>query len=274
MTTWRLRETVTLRGCDWFGRPAALIIAPNGGNEWWWNGSRISPELLTPMWRGVALAAHSHRLLEFEHLGALRHLGLRGISLYGKGWPPHYGRAFDVWEALQPACYTVQDPVPWVTVREPVHWTYPGQRGDGIGYTEIRPWHEPKLIVHVEISYAGLGTYSCTYRFPDDALLYSMWSAWTQGWPTWLRHGAALLDRFGWPHRHTIQWAVGQREQVLEQFALHRVQDLLGVLSVLCETGLFAGIVTSRCSGHLADVQAVRAAKLVPINEEVPDHLG
>lgn len=43
---------------------------------------------------------------------------------------------------------------------------------------------------------------------------------------------------------------------------------------MLCETGLFARIVTSRCSGHLADVQAVKAAKLVPINEEVPDDLG
>jgi hypothetical protein len=80
---------------------------------------------------------------------------------------------------------------------------------------------------------------------------------------------AALLGRLGWPHRHTIQWAVDQRDRVLEKFALHRVQDLLGVLSVLCEKGLFAGIVTSRCSGHLADVQAGRTAILVPINEEV-----
>lgn len=155
MTTWRLRETVTLRGCDWFGRPAALIIAPNGGNEWWWNGSRISPELLTPMWRGVALAAHSHRLLEIEHLGALRHLGLRGISLYGKGWPPHYGRAFDMWEAVRPACHTVQDPVPWVTVREPVHWTYPGQRGD--------------VLVTPRSGHGINQTCLCTCKFPTPA---------------------------------------------------------------------------------------------------------
>lgn len=60
---------------------------------------------------------------------------------------------------------------------------------------------------------------------------------------------------------------MGERERVLEQFALHRVQDLLGVLSVLCGTGLFAGVVTSRCSGHLADVHAVQAVKLVSINE-------
>jgi hypothetical protein len=74
-------------------------------------------------------------------------------------------------------------------VQEPIWWTYPRRRGNCIGYTEIRPWHRPNLIVHVQISYAGLGTYSCSYRFPDDALLYSTWSAWTQGWPTWWRHG-------------------------------------------------------------------------------------
>lgn len=207
--TWRLKEAVTLHGRDWFGRSAVLIIAPNGKDEWCWNRSRISPELLAPTRRGVALAAHSHRLLEFEHLGALRHIGLRGISLYGKGWPPHYGRALDMWEALQPACQIVQDPVQWVTVQEPVRWLYPGQRGDGLGYTEIRPWHRPSLIVHVHITYPGLGTYSCSYCFPNDALLLSTWAAWTQGWPSWLRHGASLLGRFGWPHGHTIQWAGG-----------------------------------------------------------------
>lgn len=260
--TWRLKKPVTIHGKDWFGKESSITMVPHEGSDWWWNGVKITSEILVPIKRGVSLSIERKSLQEFEHYGVLRYFGLQGVLIIGSGWPPHFGRALDVWAVIQPMCEVVNEPLSYVTVKDYVHWNYETEIHR---YTSIQPINEPLLVVKLYIEYVGIGALSRTYTFPNDVLLGNVLTAYTQGWPRWLRYGAIVLDKCGWPHYKTVQWAEGKEEYILDQFALHRLQDLLGVLSVLCRGGMFTGIVTSHCSGHLADINVVKAAKTVPL---------
>jgi hypothetical protein len=73
----------------------------------------------------------------------------------------------------------------------------------------------------------------------------------------------------GWPHYNRITWPhLLTAEVVRYRFLMHRIQDLLGVASLLCTNGrLFAGTIFSRCAGHEADAWCVRQAfeKIIPL---------
>ena len=156
----------------------------------------------------------------------------------------------------------------WVAPKASAEWHYSGERE---GSVAIAPHEDPNvksLVVKVEISYKGLGDTKLEYEFPKDLIsLQEIFEAKTQGWPMWRYHFCRFfLAKLGWPHLNAITWPQQfSREDALRQFALHRVGDLLGALSLASHDALPSCVVTSRFAGHEADLGALSKVSWVDV---------
>ena len=132
-------------------------------------------------------------------------------------------------------------------------------------YVVLHPPFEesPQLYIRVILKYPKLGEWDECFVCNGDTDWIPIWSARTPGWPGMLRHGAKVLSYCGWPHDPTIQWPIGNPQNILRTFAKHRAQDILGALSVL---GRLSGGVLSCCAGHRTDVMLLQQ-EVAHVNE-------
>lgn len=263
-----LSSPVVYTGRDYFGRNSSLTL--EGGRKdgnWTWNGLHIDQSLAGCDTRRITLAEGKDRLTVYEHIGALRFGGLAGVRLTGDPWPPYHARGHELWQLVK--AKKQEDTRYDCTfyglygVHRPVRWTYPSNRGPGgkPAFTEILPAMEPVLKIEVVIDYKGLGRYENTFTLPDPALFDRLCLARAQGWPSSYRKITSVARLLGWPHQDKVCWPGSDtNEKIIEEFALHRVFDLLGGLSLLCRDGFFVGHVRSHYAGHLSDVMAVKMA--------------
>lgn len=273
MNAIRLTQKVTIESPDFRGLKGKLTFYPlDSKNGWMWRSKEsflisINPAIVDNKVRRTRLYFQGRKLQIYEHIGVLRWFGLCGVSIESTLWPPYYGRAFEFWQAIKPLCEvdTSKD-INWYTVREPVKWTYPKPRNNQTAFTEIRPNAKKELKMKITCNYPGMGAWTSYFSFPNNEKLEELCLAYGQGWPPYLYHFSKIASKCGWPHHKASTWVQehGKGLITLEQFINHRAADLLGALSLLCRDGLLSASVTSICSGHEADINAIiRADKLL-----------
>lgn len=269
MTTSLLARDVIVRGKDFLNRSATLHLAPCSDSLAWTlhtNKKRnviIGPDIASVQQRRMVLSADDTEMHVPEHILAARFANVLGVSLHSSSWPPYHGRALEVLMSLiQASGNHLQTDFPTYSVPKEVYYEYPERRGPERAFTSIAPCTDGKLTLKIVCDYKGLGNWTREYVLPDIKLLMRICGAHAQGWPPYLYHLSKLSKRLGWwPHHDHITWIQEyQLEETRELFSLHRAQDMLGALALLCRDGMFVGRVCSWYSGHLGDVEAVKQA--------------
>lgn len=252
-----LTKSVTMSGPNFFGFPGSITFEPSNQSGWYWKTSDatipISLATANPIasCNCVTLQHGRNRLSIYEHIGALRWMGLDGIVVQSTPLPPYDSRVIDQWHTLCSSAQLVSDHLPWVTGGSACvyHDKVPG------GLIQFTPSSSPGLNVEIVIDYPGLGGYELHWN-TSESLLPAFY-AYSQGYPPWKQ---TLANLIGWIHRDKVVWANPDADSrhILRLFALHRLADLLGTLSLLTNDHLLAGTVHSLGAGHEADQALIR----------------
>lgn len=278
-----LKKPVCVCGRDVLGRKS--LINFEAGDEdtgWTWSpdgqtSQPINPEAIVCDTRNRNLCAHNgrHRLQIMEHVLPLLFLGLDDMHLKApKQWPPYFMPA-TFWKHLEGNLQDTGEKMKWATVEKATGYRYPELRNGLNAFTRIRPHQKPTVIADIEVSYRGLGTRSKTYdlaAIPQDELLRIL-AVGPQGWYRPIGVMEPVLRLLRWPHIDTVVWprfkkemnltADGVRARTLDRFLDHRFLDLLGALALLAKDHYLPAVhVTSVCSGHEADLHAIKEATL------------
>lgn len=257
-----LVNPVRIRGRDFFGRGAEVTLAPAGEPGWFWHvGGEdvpIAPSCVHADRRCLVLRHGEHRLHVFEHLGALRAMGLDGVRITAAtSWLPYDGRALQYWRALPQATAEGEPLRPMSNrLRECV------QRNDGIPRRlDVKLGTGDALKIAVRVAYPKWGERTVTRTFPDkrggwDAII----SARPLARPQWLRAAARAAALLGWPHYDNVLWPQdAEPEALLEELAHHRILDLLGALGTILRPGEYlTGEIETDLADHAADVALLR----------------
>jgi hypothetical protein len=140
-------------------------------------------------------------------------------------------------------------------------YAYEKERGGMRATTILGAPKSRDLDINVAISYEGLGKSHDSFTLPATEGMKLILQAKSQGMG-WHYGLSRFASKLGWPNHSTNYWMQERTsdEACLSAFLLHRTQDLLGALSLLCGNGLFVGNVTSVASGHFADLNVVKSA--------------
>jgi hypothetical protein len=270
--SYRLAGPVAYSHPDFWGRKSSIRLEPSVpacSGHWTWSPdggppTAIDPNIVVTNMRRMQLHARGQQIEVYEHIGVLRFAQIFGVNIVGKGWPPYHGRAFELHKLVEPRLVEINSAdIPLYGVSESVCFrddkTIAG--GSVRPFVEIHPPADSDLglTLDIFIDYPGLGAYQHSFRLPDKNLLEEICGAHAQGWPLYAHTVAKVVRKLGWPHMDSVTWPQdhAKPEDALRLFALHRAQDLLGALSLLCQNGLFVGHVVSHCAGHRGDIQAV-----------------
>lgn len=272
-TAYVLNKEIIYQGSDFFGRKAKLGFTPRccGSLEpWFWqdlsgqhNIREINPGIVKVKKNRVELVSGKEKLSIYEHIGALRFFNLVGrIDISGSGWPPYGSGGIRLWNILRSACTVEKVETPQFTVSESVRYEYDGLRGDRKAFTEIKPAHDGRLTLEVIRSFRGIGIIKKIFHFPDEHLLEQICQARALCLSPILYYlSKTFSGMLHWPHHESILWLQEhKKEELIREIVEHAAFDTLGALSLLCRNGYFVGHVVSDCSGHEADIGAVRLA--------------
>ncbi|MEN9614412.1 MAG: hypothetical protein RLZZ347_719 [Candidatus Parcubacteria bacterium] len=268
MTASVLDKEVILRGKDFWGRRATLLLSPNPNSLAWTLDTTddrqlvIKPQHASTEKPRIVLQIDDTQVHVPEHILATRFSNVLGVSIGSSVWPPYHGRAMEVLMPLIQSSHTLQTDFPTYMVPREVYFEYREKRGPETAFTSITPSEDGKLTLKIVCDYKGLGRWERIYVLPDIKLLMKICGAHAQGWPPYLYRlsKAGKMLRF-WPHHDQVTWIQEHSaDEARELFSLHRAQDLLGALALLCRDGTFVGRVCSYYSGHKADIEVVKQA--------------
>lgn len=279
-TARRLNRAFVYNEKDLFGRESRIVLQPRFGNTWTWNPDGNSSVVINPqavdvrarrmMLKCLGQNGRKYKLEVLEHILCLRATGLIGVEIGGNGWPPYHGRAGELWDLVKSASAPTDEALPLFTVSKPVRYDYSkGKRSRMDRYFCIEPSTDGRLTVEIHVNFPEIGAKTQTFVLPDMKVLEKAFNARTLGYPKWL-YWVALTNQWWWPHMDHINWIqdLDDKDDLLDQIILHRLQDLLGEIGLLFGDGMFVGKVTSCCSGHLGGVQTAMMAKdmIVPFH--------
>lgn len=290
----RLEKEVKVEGKNFWGLRSRLTCTPTEHGEpgWFWRPAPdedlvpIDVRCATVQKRRISLAYQGERgaryLHCYEHIGVLRFTGIDGVIISVKGfpagWPPHYGRAFELWQAISRHCKDTEEGVPWISIPDATAdddgRLVEGLTGiDGLwsdrspGFTGLRPnSKEGRLTVLVRSDYPSVNRWTLYhsvangYEELETPDLRDCLSAYTPGFPKRLYY-VSLLARFflRWPHHGRTVWSQKHDyAETINLWAWHRECDLLGVISLVSHTALPALHAVSYLSGHEPDLDAVK----------------
>lgn len=269
MKTLRLQKAVTIEGSDFWGRKAWIKFIPSDIPGWFWRPDKnikpipITSRIAENQKNRITLSFLGHKLHVYEHIGVLRFLGINGVIIESTPWPPYHGRPLELWDALKTQCIDGDTKLAWCTIKRAMVYKYPGTEQKRL--TFIRPLARPGLRIEIVVEYNGLGYKELIVTLPEDKeILLSALSAYSQGWPRWRYALSRAASLCGWPHHNKVVWPQEHTPQkTLEQFALHRLVDVLGDFSLAHHKKLIAGVIISERSGHEADLETVKSLKLL-----------
>jgi hypothetical protein len=269
-------KSVSVMGHSLLGIPAdPLVFVRADHSSLEWERRTFGRVDFRKRLRQVSLEAPNGKTFPvFEHVGPLAAIGLRGVTMKTGRVVPHISRTSDVWNALKPHVQPSDFELTPVTPRETLRYFCGSDR-----YIEFGPTNDGLLTIQVEVSYPDIlnGRYYWDqYVFPDTALLERVFAARTLGL---LRPPFQFLEPL--VSRATffpvVRDAVWKRmyeryEQraLLREICDHRVQDILGALSLATHGRHYpCGKIRSHKGGHDCDLPLVRELRrpgmLVPL---------
>lgn len=266
MQALKLEREVSYSGLNYFGQQATITFKPVNEHGLFWkvNGNCLPVDMTIAhrLSKMLRLRKDLMSSLEiFEHIGPLVFSGVDGVVVKSSRRFPPFRPVGSFWQAIKPNCKPNGQRLDRLFVSRKVNWTYPDKRNGLDAFTEIRPG-AGDLVLEIRCNYRGLGDHTEQLVISEPKTLERIYNAKTQGWPASKYWCSWIAQSLGWPNHNWVVWPQLQSaKETLELFILHRAQDLLGALSLLCKNGrIFSGYVISCCSGHEADFHAIQEA--------------
>jgi len=206
----------------------------------------------------------------WEHIGILRFLGIDEIGIEmvdGCKWPPYLGGASLYYQKLRPYLKVTRGYIPKVAVKNNFTWTYPNDSKRFVSL-KTRVNHELTLIISSQwkpfCRYEETLTLNSDMINEDfmDFLINKVLPSKPQGYPGYNYYAIKVFSILGWPNLKYISWPHDycNTDKLSYDWWLHRVQDLLGDLSLVSHVALPIGQVCSYDGGHMADLMAIKGS--------------
>jgi len=268
MKALHLSKPVAICGPNYFGPSSTITFSPHKESGWWWrmhDGSLVAIDykIASLNKRRITLESPRQRLEVWEHIGCLRFVGLDAIVIESDTWPPHFGHAGGLWEQLKPHVDEAGYHVPLCGVATDVAcMEHSATQNKSVTWCTVSNAHQ--LTIEVYINYKGLGEYRHNFTVnlngDTERVFDQILHAPSQGWPMWLRPIQQTLNLAGLgPVWESVNWPQDctSTSTALHLFALHRIQDILGAMSLVDAKRLPTGQVTSHCAGHRHDLAMI-----------------
>ncbi len=201
----------------------------------------------------------------WEHIGALRFSGIDCVGvemLNGSKWPPYLGGAGLYYKKLsEPGNLKItNEEIPVINVKQDFSWMY---SADSDRSVSISKGDSKRLVLDVSTQWKPFPRKTERLIIDQEIILFLIkvvFPSKPQGYPKSRFYFASLASFFGWPNLNYISWPNDYtiNKIVSYDWWLHRVQDLLGDLSLADHLALPVGYVHSFDGGHLADLTVVK----------------
>lgn len=263
-----LTKPVTVVGPNVWGRTAKITFTPTEKAGWYLQNNKgelvpIDHRIAYCQKNTLMIASGGTAIKVCEHFLPLRYLGIDGIIVSvpaGQIWSP-YLTAGEYYQHL-PAddLEPTNEEIPSVEVKNNYHWSYPKTRP---GSVSIKATRSGELFLNINAKWPGLPEYSGKVALngnSSDFLKKEVFPSKPQGYPNWLYPIAKMLSVVGWPNLNKVAWLkdFASLQEASRFFWLHRVQDLLGDLSLASHVALLTANVISVNGGHEADLIVVK----------------
>lgn len=258
----KLIKPISLEGDDFWGKPAKITFVPANQKGWFLQTKKdgvipIDFRIAKRRKGRIDLESGGTILSVYEHIGALRFAGIDGVRIITETrWPPYLGGMMGYLPAFLLSEYTKDDGI--------ISTIKPKRRAEYNSYntlqsqTAIRP--ATRLCLTVQAQWKPLPHYVETFATEElsEEQWMEIWNAKPQG--TLLRKRIARF--LHWPNMNYVAWidSFNSKEEAAYAWWLHRVQDILGCLSLASHTSLPVLKYESFCAGHKEDLEVLKQA--------------
>ncbi len=279
MKKYILTREVVIPGRDLLGRRCKIIFKPFYKPGWYLaddlgHPHPIDHRIAKALKGRIALKVPGIKLQVWEHLGALRFLGIDHVIIFISpsyspigDWPP-YKTAWEYYEFLAPHLRSVDEEMEWIGPKEDYIASIDQNGLNRKCWIQKNGRHEPSLNATIRTQWLPLPEICKTISInnnlkADDLKAFLM--AKPQGVNHFQQYACRLLAWFGWPHLNGINWLHdysdnAEKLRKAEGLFDHRAQDLFGALSLASHEYLPNCLVESRYGGHLIELEAVQNA--------------
>ncbi|MFZ2072624.1 MAG: hypothetical protein WA101_01735 [Minisyncoccia bacterium] len=271
-----LTRDVTVPGPNFFGTKSSITFVPVEEPGWFLlvgEGEKlqkipIDHRIASYCSGRIKISFNSTEINIWEHIGALRFLGIDGIGVkvpVGSKWPPYLGGAAAYYKELVPYIKTIDEKIPEIKIRGCSSWRDLSkiERIVFIAETANGSMQNRSLILDVSAQWKPFPEDHIWLNVGEesrDFLINEVFQSKPQGYPLSRYYAAKTASFFGWPNMKYISWANDFKspEEFAHQCCLHRVQDFLGGLSLASHFALPKGSAYSLNGGHKGDLRVVK----------------
>jgi hypothetical protein len=267
-----LTDEVTIEGPSFLGNNSRITFTPAGEPGWFMivRGKNVKHKI--PINHKIASCLKGRIQLSFgnvvintwEHIGMLRFLGIDGVCVeikYNESWPPYLGGAGSYYELISKHLKLTGDHLPQIKGSTNVLYKYKSGLKRYESYIENGETNILELDVFTEWHpFPIYNRMMVINEITQPFLLENVINSKPQGYPNSRFYLSKFISLFGWPNHNYIAWQKDFEtdKDVAYAFWLHRVQDLLGGLSLASHTALPTGLVVSYNGGHEGDLYVVK----------------
>lgn len=260
----KLIEPVTVQGKNIFRQHSSITFLPAGKPGWYLR--TLAGDI--PIDHRIARHREARIQLShggispniWEHIGPLRFTGVdEAIVIPHNNWPPFLGGMRGYLPEFLKSGKTVEDGI--LPTISPLQYMRHESHNHLHAATEIIPAN--KLQLRIRARWGNLPWYDECLTIEELSADYweSIWDAKPQGWlkgrNIFFSAGIRLLKTVS---KQDVAWMENftSPEEIARQWGLHRVQDILGCLSLCSHTALPVMRFDSYCAGHKEDLAVVK----------------
>ncbi len=266
----QLTKAVTITGPSFLGYTSSITFTPSDQAGWFLKTENglipIDHTIATHIPGNIKIESSKTTVKTWEHIGVLRFLGIDGIIISvpeKQKWPPYLGGAGAYYEKLIPYLRIQTNELPTMEVVKENKWKYKKRNGAYVYIEESGVYSALELFVDAKWkNMPRHHEYILINESRRQFLIDKILSSKPQGFPHSRYNVAKIASMFGWPNFKNVAWKkdFSSKDSVAYWWWLHRVQDLLGALSLCSHTDLPIGKVYSVNAGHEADLHVVKTA--------------
>ena len=258
-----LTKKVIVSGPNFFGFKSEITFIPIDEPGWFiLEKDTNKEEIRIPIdykiakfsFNRIKLNSQNTTINAWEHIGMLRFLGIDGVGVRisnGNSWTPYLGGAGAYYKKFIPCLRATGELIPTIKPKKDSQWQYLKEIERIVSIKVL-----DELILDVSAKWFPYAEYQKEILVNESILDFftkEVLLAKPQGYPNYRYDIAKLLC---WKNLEHVAWAKEFKtySEVSYRWWLHRIQDLLGDLSLVSHYALPTGKVYSKNGGHKGDL--------------------
>jgi hypothetical protein len=267
-----LTDEVTIEGPSFLGNKSRITFTPAEEPGWFMivrgrNATHkipINHKIASCLKGRIQLSFGDVAINTWEHIGMLRFLGIDGVCVEIKNnesWPPYLGGAGSYYEKISKHLKLTADHLPQIKGKANILYKYKNNPERSVSFVDNGKTNTLEL--DVSAKWHPFPFYTRTMVIDEITqwfLLENVINSKPQGYPKSRFYLSKFISFFGWPNHNYIAWPrdFDTDEDVAYAFWLHRIEDILGGLSLASHIALPTGLVISVNGGHEGDLYVVK----------------